>query len=294
MTTAPPPSGQSPDVLFVTAQYGNVDDTASLVASLATLEGPPGISLIVVDNSREDCRAQVAALAGPAPFPVQCLRPGSNLYYWGAAAFAIEPFLRNPASIPRWVVICNNDIVIPDAEFLRRLVSLEPDAYPIIAPEIVSQTTGKRQNPFLEVAPTRRQRLKWGVYDIAFPVATGMLRIHDILKALLPRVERDAHWQSSVARDIYAPHGSCVILSSTFFARGGSFDTAVPMFAEELTLAAEAARLGLAVRYVPSLQVIHREHSTTGAHLTREKYEMERAARRHYYSRVYSAAGHGA
>ncbi|MGI9043681.1 MAG: glycosyltransferase family 2 protein [Gemmatimonadaceae bacterium] len=81
-----------------------------------------------------------------------------------------------------------------------------------------------------------------------------------------------------------APHCACVILSAAFFERGGSLDTSIPMFAEELTLAAEAVRLRLPVRYVPTLGVLHREHSTTGAHLTREKYEMERAARRLYYS----------
>ena len=286
MTTAQSAGSESPDVLFVTAQYGNVDDTASLVASLALLETPPAFSLIVVDNSPEDCSDQVTALGRSAAFRLECRRPRTNLYYWGGAAYALEPFLRAPGSVPRWVVICNNDIVIPDTEFLRHLAALDPEAYPIIAPGIVSKATGKRQNPFLEVAPTTPQRLKWGVYDIAFPVATGMLRIHKVLQALLPRVERDDQRPGSMARDIYAPHGSCVILSSTFFARGGSFDTAVPMFAEELTLAAEAIRLGLPVRYVPSLRVIHREHSTTGPRLTREKYEMERAARRRYYSIV--------
>lgn len=274
----------SPDVLVLTAQYGNVDDTASLVASLASLDGPPKVSLIVVDNSREDCRSEVVALGESVPFPVECLRPGSNLYYWGGVAWAIEPFLRRPGSLPRWVMICNNDIVIPNPQFLRQLVSLDPDAYPIVAPEIISASTGKRQNPLLGAPPSALQRLKWRVYDIGFPIATAMLGIHRILRTVLPGSGRDDSRHGPQEREIYAPHGACVILSAAFFERGGSLDTAVPMFAEELTLAAEAVRLGLPVRYVPSLAVLHREHSTTGAHLTRQKYEMERAARRLYYS----------
>jgi len=82
---------------------------------------------------------------------------------------------------------------------------------------------------------------------------------------------------------IYAAHGACVILSSAFFASGGSLDTTVPMFAEELTLAETARRLGLPIWHVPDLEVVHREHSTTGAGLTRSKYDMERMARRRYY-----------
>jgi GT2 family glycosyltransferase len=284
VTKADSVAGETPDVLVVTAQYGNIDDTTSLVASLAQLERPPTLSLIVVDNSREDGLAGIGNLAGSVSFPLKCVRPGSNLYYWGGAAYALEPFMRNPGSLPRWVMICNNDIVIPDPGFLSRLVSLDPAEYPIIAPEIVSHSTGKRQNPLLDSPPTFRQRLKWWVYDRGFPIATAMLRVHRRFHDMVP--PRGNPRQNLQERDIYAPHGACVILSSAFFERGGSLDTSVPMFAEELTLAATAARLGMAVRYVPSLRVVHREHSTTGPHLTREKYRMERSARRRYYSIV--------
>jgi hypothetical protein len=179
-------------------------------------------------------------------------------------------------------MICNNDIEIPDSGFASRLMLLDPEAYPVIAPEIVSHTTGKLQNPMLDSPPTFRQRLRWRIYDLGFPIATAMLKVHRLFHDMTRA--RGNPPRDLQERDIYAPHGACVILSSAFFDRGGSLDTSVPMFAEELTLAATTARLGMRVRYVPSLRVVHREHSTTGSHLTREKYEMERAARRRFYS----------
>jgi GT2 family glycosyltransferase len=272
----------SAEIAVVTVQFGNPDDTAALVSSLASLDGVEHIELMVVDNAKQDTRN--AGLPSAVPFAVRYLAPAANLYYWGGAAFALDAIRADRASFPRWVVICNNDIVIPDPGFVNRLVSLDPEAYPIIAPEIISHATGKRQNPLLASPPTFRQRLKWRVYDLGFPIATAMLRVHRLFFNMVPARGNTRHDQRE--RDIYAPHGACVILSSAFFERGGSLDTSVPMFAEELTLAATAARLGMAVRYVPSLRVVHREHSTTGPHLTREKYRMERSARRRYYSIV--------
>jgi hypothetical protein len=82
---------------------------------------------------------------------------------------------------------------------------------------------------------------------------------------------------------IYAPHGSFVALSSAFFERRGSLDTSLPLYAEELSLAATAERLRLPVWHRRDLEVLHRSHSTLGAGITREKYQMERAARSYYY-----------
>ena len=75
-----------------------------------------------------------------------------------------------------------------------------------------------------------------------------------------------------------------MIFSSAFFEKGGVLDTAVPLFAEELTVAALAKKLGIPIWYCPELRIAHREHSTTGKSLTRAKYEMERLARRRFYS----------
>jgi hypothetical protein len=72
---------------------------------------------------------------------------------------------------------------------------------------------------------------------------------------------------------------------------GGRLDTTIAMYAEELSLAATADRLQLPVWHRTELEVIHRAHSTLGAGMTREKYEMEREARRHYFSLPATGSG---
>lgn len=64
--------------------------------------------------------------------------------------------------------------------------------------------------------------------------------------------------------EIYAPHGSLLLLSPAYLSAGGAVDQPVWLFGEEFTVAEECRRLGLVVCYDPSLVAEHREHVSTG------------------------------
>ena len=264
--------------MVITVQYANPSDTSALLESIDALDDSTTCHVIVVDNS-PDRPLDAKPAEKPYRMPVDVLVSPQNLYYWGGAAFAIDTIRRDAGKLPPWVIICNNDTTIDQADFLKRLADLDPAAFPIIAPAVTSLASRRDQNPMLEKPPAYLQRLKWSIYDLAYPVARAMLAAH---KALSPK-NLKGNSDSRTRRRIYAPHGAFVILSSAFFARGGDLDTHVAMFAEELTLAETARALGLPVWYLPELRVTHAEHSTTGSGLTREKYALERMARRRYY-----------
>jgi len=278
--------GSTRDVIIITVQYSNFADTRTFVTSLAALDDSRHCELVIVDNDESGTgAADLESIRDMGPFPVHLMRPSRNLYYWGGAAYALEQLSKSAAPRPRWVIICNNDVTFADASFLARLRALDVVHFPIIAPTIVSEATGRDQNPFLIVPAGRLKRLKWRVYDVGYPIATTMLAIHGLAKRMAAPLSHALSRPAGEAkrRQIYAPHGAFVILSEAFFQRGGALDTTVPMFAEELTIAALAQRLSLPVWHVPELKVSHREHSTTGVGLTKPKYELERLARRHYY-----------
>lgn len=269
-------------VTFVTVQFNNPDDTKRFVDSLSVLQDTVGCSLIVVDNSTfTGSRADQIALEKRSSVPVEVITPGTNLYYWGAAARAVER-LRASDEMPDWIVICNNDVTIEDPLFVRKIRSLDIMKFPIVAPRIVS-SAGKEQNPLLETSPPFLKRLKWRLYDTNYRVANGMLSMNRWLQRIRLNVTATRKG-IEYARMVYAPHGAFLVLSKEFFARGGNLDTTVPMFAEELTIAVTAEKLGMPIWYYPDLVVFHREHTTTGRGLTRGKYDFERRARRHYYS----------
>ena len=277
------------DTLIITVQYGNFADTAALVASLARADDIAGCELAVVDNGNTGLsRADLESLASSAPFSVHVLRPERNLYYWGGAAYALELLGKTRDRHYRWIIVCNNDVVIEDPSFFRRLRSLDGTRYPIIAPSVISVDTGTDQNPLLAAPAGALKRLKWRIYDVDYRIAKSMLWTHGVVKTLTRPIARALPSKSfqSTEKKIYASHGAFVILSADFFERGGSLDTTIPIFAEELSLAATAERLQMPIWYRPELRVLHRAHSTTGSRLTPAKYDLERRARRHYYKLV--------
>ena len=270
----------------MTVQYNNPDDTTKLVSSIGALSDVAGCEIVVVDNSTSaETRAVPARLQTHAPIPVEVFSPGTNLYYWGGAAFAIERMSARGNGLPDWIALCNNDVTIEDPLFIRKIRSLDVTRFPIVAPRITA-SSGKEQNPFLESPPPFLKRLKWRIYDADYRIARSMLSVYRAIPRTDSRKPRDA---IEYSRRIYAPHGAFVLLSSEFFRRGATLDTAVPLFAEELTISVTASRLGLPVWYNPDLRVLHREHTTTGPELTRAKYEFERRAHRRYYSLLKSS-----
>lgn len=284
--TAGRSTGVTPgEVVIITVQYNNFADTKAFVSSLAEQDDVERCRLLIVDNSLEHNANELENLAAGLPFEAKVLRPDRNLYYWGGAEFALRKLRSGQETAPEWTMVCNNDIVFEDRRFVSQLTRLDSVENPIVAPSIISAGSGVQQNPMLQSPAPLLKKLKWRIYDVNFRIATTLLATHALVKNLTTsRSARVSTREHGVRKIVYAPHGACMIFSNSFFERGGSLDTTVPMFAEELTIAAQARRIGMPIWYRPELRLIHREHSTTGHKLTREKYEMERMARRHYFS----------
>jgi GT2 family glycosyltransferase len=216
-------------------------------------------------------------------------------------AFADEPRVRilsfedNPGYLPalnralphvdttRPVVLSNSDLVADPGlvpELMDRLEDF-PDAG-ALAPAVIG-SLGLDQNPNLLRPPSAR-RLR---------ALAAVHRVPQVADLLLLRKEGHSSRTVSGATAgdrIFAGHGSCVVLTPRFFAEGGSCDYPFALFGEELWFGRECARLGLTVRYTPSVVLRHAEHAATGRRrrgaVARVKYDGLR-----YWARVADEAG---
>lgn len=64
--------------------------------------------------------------------------------------------------------------------------------------------------------------------------------------------------------EIYAGHGSFIILTRSFFNRYPKLDYPIFLFGEEIYLAEKIRKAGMKVMYVPEIQVNDKEHTSTG------------------------------
>jgi GT2 family glycosyltransferase len=141
------------------------------------------------------------------------------------------------------------------------------DEVGVLAPDI-RLPGGYPQNPYRLSRPSR---LRMYSYVVIYKSAllTAMQDVAALIKHGAKAVARGSLAKGATgsipsARQIYAPHGSLMVLHRRFFEKGGNLEHNGKMFLEEFHIAEEARRIGLKVIYAPALKVKHFPHSSVG------------------------------
>ncbi len=268
-------------IAFITVNYKDTYYTRQFVDSLIKLDGFSECQVVVVDNKSSDkTQTELEKLKNKYPDNVSIFYASDNLYYWGGAAFAINKLYSNKSNMPDWLIVCNNDILVEQQDFLIRLCSLDYREYGVIAPAIISLASGKDQNPFRINTLSRKEQLRWKLFFTHYYVAKLMLLCRDLFISLKLK---SRHKKNSFSEQkIYAPHGSFVIFSKFFFEKGGYLDSNFELYGEENTTAEIAKKIGLSVYYYPSLNVLHHEHTSIGKEFTKQRYYKERKSYKYF------------
>jgi GT2 family glycosyltransferase len=262
-----------PTVLIITINYRGADSTALFLESASKLECFDAAHLLVVENgsgdgSVERLRAVIAGLRN-----VELLESRQNRGYFGGAKWALQQYLARGVR-PDWIIVCNNDILFDDRQFLSKLLQREPENAQVIAPAIIARLTDLDCNPFL-----RKRLTSFQLWRYQFWYSNYYLTW--LMKLLSPYVRILRHYfyfgrskpQWGTPARIYAAHGSFLIFSRSYFDAGGYIDDGFFLYAEEFTVAEICMRLGLRVVYDPDLRVWHYGHQATGRRLNRNTFE---------------------
>jgi GT2 family glycosyltransferase len=278
-----------PNVLIIAVNYRGADSTALFLDSAAKLESLDSAHLIVVENGSCDGSAEKLRPVVAKYSNVELLESPLNRGYFGGANWALQQYLAK-GSRPDWVIICNNDILFDDPQFLSKLLQRDPENVQVIAPSIIARLTGLDCNPFLRKRLTSiqlwRLRIWYSNYYLTW-----------LLQLLSPYVRILRHylyfWRQRPQRGkptrIYAAHGSFVIFSRSYFDAGGYIDDGFFLYAEEFSVAEICRRLGLCVVYDPDLRIWHYGHRATGRRLNRSTFEHTQKGL-HYALRKYMLA----
>jgi GT2 family glycosyltransferase len=278
------------EALIVTVNYKGADSTARFLASVARVDQFQHAHVIIVENDSRDGSAEKLRPLAAEFSNVELLESSVNRGYFGGANWALQQYLTR-AHEPDWVIICNNDILFDDSQFLSKLFERNPQDAAVIAPAIIARLTGADCNPFMASRPTRLQLLRIRLWHSSFYFMW-------IQQLLSPHVRTLRHRLFSWARKtkptnpsrIYGAHGAFFIFSRSYFEAGGYIDDGHFLYAEELCIAEICVRLGLRVVHDRELHVWHEGHKATGRRLNRAMYEYVRGGL-HYTQRKYFDRG---
>src|SRR3989344_3289862 len=252
------------NILIICVNYNNESDTLDFITSILKqiLSKSKKIQIIISDNS-DKISVKLKKLQKKHKNIIY-LKNNKNKGYFQGANSALKLYLkRNP--FPEWIIISNPDIIIEDPKFVSKLLKIKEKT--IIAPSIISAKTKRDQNPFLVSKPSIK---KLRFYKIIYNsrTFTNIYNLFHILKSKLLNKEKEK-------KQIYAPHGSFIIINNSFFKNKGHLNYKSFLFGEEIFLAEEAKKAKIRIIYNPDLKVIHKQNSSVSKLKNKHQYLRE-------------------
>lgn len=236
-------------VLIVAVNYNSYDELDGCLKSInqATLQGNGlAVDVTIADNSSNYMPVDAAKYSAIRVNQVKF----DNIGYLGAA----QKVINKCGKEYDYVAISNVDLKMDDC-FFKELCHVNLDERTAwIAPRIYSHDENRDRNPKV-LGRYSKKKLKILYYMYKYPIlfylytTTAYKR-----KKLAPKYDE---------MDIYAGHGSFMLLTKNFFKVYDRIDYPIFLFGEELYLAELIRNKGLKVRYMPSLSLEDNEHVST-------------------------------
>lgn len=262
----------NPRVVIIAVNYHSDDASMAWLADLNRILGPgrEQAAVVIVDNTvREDSEDFFGRLR-VADRQVIALKAPGNLGYFGGAHWGwVQWQSRSGGHSPDWVMVSNVDVAFASNDFFARLLATcYPEATGVVGPTIVSQARHGDWNPKMTNRPSRRRMHAYKLLYLSrwlLNLYEQGVRIKYALATLLRRTPGpDQSAPAAGFREIYAPHGACILFAAEYFRRGGDLCYPSFLFGEEVFVAETARRLGVKVLYDPGLRMTSQDHVSTG------------------------------
>lgn len=253
---------KSSDMLigYVCTNFNSSEHTVVAVESLRMQAGLSAHIVIVDNASAEADRDHLRdRLAGTANLDI--VWNERNCGYFEGLNAGIH-WIRERRPDILWIIVGNNDLEFP-AEFgaqFSEMAQTVSQKYAVISPNILTQD-GVRQNPHVIIGVGRVRELLYSIYYTNYFVAKVFLYISTRGPKFFKRRDEEKH---AIEMEIFQGHGSCYILTPTFFALFTRLWAPVFVYFEEYFLARQVASGGSSILYYPGLLVRHMTHASLG------------------------------
>lgn len=245
-----------PSILFILVCYHNEKEVVSFVGSELGRQKLQDYHCMLVDNGsiQPELLTQIADNV-----KIFSCRPETNLGYFGGAAFGLRQYMKLSGNnqVP-YLVVCNTDLHFNGDDFLDALYArCLQGGFDLLGPDVLSALTGKHQNPYImnRISKTR---------IIFFKKITATYWLYNsflVLYYLFKQFKKDVIPPKG---KYYSLHGSFLVFAESFFIKGGDLDYSSFLFGEEIFLGEIGRTKAMDVVYDPDIQIIHKEHETTG------------------------------
>lgn len=260
------------EMIFVGINYKTPQETLKWVKSILNSFSDKTI-ILVVDNSYYENTSLEKELEKIDN--VIYLIPGENLGYFNGANFALE-YLNTNKYLFKWLMISNVDLELKTSDVLAQLKKYEHTNVGVIAPAIISTSSGIDKNPY-RVKPYSKEHIYLKKILYSNFLFSSIYEILAKIKCNLKHHKIRMQSTMNSDKEIYLPYGACFIFSRRYFEGGGKIKMKTFLYGEEIFVAEWCRRLGLSVFYVPAIIIKNHEHASTSLLKEQQKRKMNYA-----------------
>lgn len=239
-------------VLCVT--YNSYSELRAYLASvdIAAAKSASGlkVDVFIVDNTEQDIE-EVDYLDSYININSTLISSHKNLGYFGGVKEGLKYI---DVGLYDYVAITNVDLIVSEDAFLNLSKMKLDENVGWIATAIISDKEHRDRNPEVLRRYSRRKLLMLK-FKFDYPIIDFVYN-----RTLYKRKKLRKKYS---AMDIYAGHGSFILLTRAYFEKCGMIDYPVFLFGEELYLAEECRKHSLRVIYRPEICVYDSEHVST-------------------------------
>jgi GT2 family glycosyltransferase len=263
---------------FVILNYKNYTDTLELLNDLKKQTWYDQVKVYIVDNGSNNESIEILKKVKKT-YEFELVESSKNLGFSRGNNLGIEKALEDACDF----VICSNSDILMDREdkFIDKIYEIFDlnNDIAIIAP-CIKNMDGLNQNPFrIERFSTKEiLKLKFfyglGLYKIYY-----LVRVYIFYELFNFLAEKRKKNSKKVMNDfnktsgyIYAPYGSFLIFTPTYFKHFDGFDENTFLYCEEFILAERLKKKKLKCWYDNELHIIHKESKSTN-NITRNHKE---------------------
>ncbi len=264
------------EIWLITVNYKNTDPTIGLINSLKKVNSNFNLKIFIGDNEySQNSKKELIKLQKKSKLKIDIFYFKENKFYWPAANEILLKNYNLEKKYPDWTIVCNNDILFNDKFFLDKLCKYDGKLYNVIGPNIIT-SSNKYLNPFMKNSMSVGKKLFWDLFFKSFYLSlliSFFLKFKNFFKKniLLNKITK-----------VYAVHGSAIIFSKHFFEKGGALDSNFKLFCEELTTAEISRKIGSSIFFLPDLNLIHCEHSSTKKHDRKKLFKIARESHKYF------------
>lgn len=197
----------------------------------------------------------------------------NNKGYLGGAL----PIYNELAQDYDFVSISNVDLELAP-NFFEQLLLISAPKLGGIAPDVYTEKIMRHENPYMLTRPTKRNFFVWGIIYSC----TWIYRLYHWL-FLLKTKKRKIY----PACELYAGHGSFIILTKEFIQYYPAIQFPGFMYGEEIFMAELVRAAGLKVWYAPSLRVFNVGNISTGLVNQKKKSQWSKESLRAIYQQFF-------